>query len=313
MSHLPTGESVTIVVAMTEPATPKHLANLARFAEEVGSIGEVIVVDAVGSLKCIDIQLPNIRILFRPAGSLAPMLWRDGLLETDADFVAFTTSLMMPCPGWLDAFLHRLVETGSAGVGGPITPGPGLSPTDRAVGLLRYSNYFPPPLSPTCDEPPGDNALYRRSKLIEVESAWIDGFWEVDVHNALRDRGEWLSMAPDAAVIFAGGTSFVSMIRQRFRHALRYGCGRSRGWSGTARLSRVLACPIVPIVLGSRAIRTLRSRRIPLLHWLPSLPSFLLMASAWAIGEAVGFWRGVPDFSNDRRYDRATQLTGRAG
>src|SRR5205823_4615322 len=102
-----------------------------------------------------------------------------------------------------------------------------LSATDRAVALLRYSGYFPPLPDPSRVDPPGDNALYRCDRLMDVESSWVDGFWEVEVHRALRDRGEILSMAEDAVVTFEGGLGLTSMIRQRWSHARHYGSGRS--------------------------------------------------------------------------------------
>ena len=124
------------------------------------------------------------------------------------------------------------------------------------MALLRYSGYFPPlPDRPRGSSPPGDNALYRRDRLMEVESSWADGFWEVEVHRALRDRGEILAMAEDAVVTFEGGVGLSSMIRQRWAHARRYGAGRSKGLGTMARLARVAACPMVPPLLLGRIWR----------------------------------------------------------
>jgi hypothetical protein len=287
-------ESQAIVVALTDPATPTLAKGLARFADEAGPLGEVLLVDASGRSNCAEIagQFSNVRVIPRPVGRLAPLLWRDGLLASDADLVAFTTAQMIPRPGWLEALKAALRETGAAGVGGPIEPGSRLSSTDRAVALVRYSGYFPPlPGSPPIG-PPGDNALYRRERLMEVESAWVDGFWEVDVHHALRDRGDTFAMADSAVVCFEGGIGLRSMVRQRVRHARRYGAGRSQGLATTARLARVLASPLVPPLLCGRIVRALRARGMALRPWLGSLPSLLVLASSWAIGEAVGTWFG---------------------
>ena len=49
-----------------------------------------------------------------------------------------------PRPGWLASLAGAIRSTGAAGVGGPIEAGEGLTRTDRAVALLRYSNYFRP-------------------------------------------------------------------------------------------------------------------------------------------------------------------------
>jgi hypothetical protein len=286
-----TVESVAVVVALTDPATPALRSRLARFADEVGPLGEVLLVDASGTSAGQEAaqNLANVRVISRPVGRLAPVLWRDGLLATDAALVALTTAQMTPRPGWLSALKDQLVLTNAAGVGGPIEPGLGLSRTDQAVALLRYSSYFPAINEAFLHiDPPGDNALYPRDCLMDVESAWINGFWEVVVHKALRDRGETLVMAESAVVTFEGGIGLRSMTRQRLRHAMRFGSGRSRGLGPLARLGRVVAAPLVPPLLCVRIARSLRERKMGRRPWLPALPRLIWLASAWAIGEAAG-------------------------
>ena len=242
---------------------------------------------------------------------LAPELWREGLLASDADFVAFTTARMIPSRGWLEALKARLVESESAGVGGPIEPGAGLSTTDRAVALLRYASYFPGGSLQV--DPPGDNALYRRDRLMEVGSSWVDGFWEVDVHRALRARGETLAMAGSAVVTFVGGVGLGSMMVQRFRHARRYGRGRSVGLGVIPRASRVAAAPVVPALLCVRIARALRSRGMALGPWLTAVPALLLLAASWAIGEAVGTCQGESSWAGDLPRQPLAQPSRKAG
>ena len=282
---------LAIIVALTGPAGPGLAENLARFVEEAGPRGEVVVVTS--GLAGISPKA-GARVIGRSSGRLAPELWRDGLLETDSAFVAFTTARMRPRPGWLAALRDRIEATGAAGVGGPIAPGAGLSSVDRAVALLRYANYFPPLPGRAAIEPPGDNALYRRDQLIRVRSSWADGFWEAEVHRALRDEGESLAMAEGAVVDFEGGDGLRAMIGQRFRHARRYAAGRSSGLGPAARSIRVAASPLVPPLLGWRIARSLRDREIGLAPWLAAGPAWLALATSWAIGEVLGTWVGGP-------------------
>jgi hypothetical protein len=373
-------ESVAVVVALTDPATPALRSRLARFADEARPLGEVLLVDASGSPEGKEAArgLANVRVISSPAGRLAPELWRDGLRATDAELVAFTTAQMIPGTGWLKALKDRLLTTNAAGVGGTIEPGRSLSTTDRAVALLRYSSYFPSrsllegltsawhtetlvptlrvgmPSSTLClspadaerrrrhshggpwdrertsgteegdnhdgmcatraktalVDPPGDNALYRRDRLTEVESAWINGFWEVEIYKSLRDRGETLTIAGSAVLTFEGGVGLGSMIRQRFRHGWRYGAGRSERQGPLARLARALAAPLVPPLLILRIVKSLRRRGMGLKPWISATPALILLATAWAIGEAMGTlipstW---PDSQIQTR-DSLTQLT----
>lgn len=304
------GLPATVVVALTGPAPPHLEAGLARFAEEAGPLGEVVVVDASKGREGLAIapKLSNVRAILRPAGELAPELWREGLLASGSEFVALTTAQMIPSRGWLEALLARLRQTGAAGVGGPIEPARNLGPTDRAVALLRYANYFPMPAGVGLARvaPPGDNALYRRSALMSVGASWLGGFWEVEVHEALRRGGDSLAMTPAGVVTFAGGAGLGAMVPQRFRHGRRYGLGRSAGLGAGARLARVAASPLVPPLLGARIARALRARGMSPAPWIASLPSLVVLASAWAVGEAAGTWTG------ERTRGTTTRLMGEA-
>jgi hypothetical protein len=263
---------VAIVLAAIEPG-PAHSASLAGFLREVEGRGEVVV---VGTGKS--------------DSRLVPELWRDGLHQIDADLVAFSTTQMVPGVGWLDAMLAKLDGSGAWGVGGSIAAGGGLGQLDRSVYLHRFLNYAPGLPLPT--RPSGENAIYRRERLMEVADAWSEGFWEAEVHRRLEGMGGGWAMAPEAIVTYAGGMRLMSAARQRILHGRRYGSIRSKGWGRSRRWVRAVATPLVPAVLLGRARRGLTGRKMAVGPWLPALPSFLLLAGAWATGETIGACSG---------------------
>ncbi len=297
-------EPLAIIVAMTDPATGDFEAKLARFAEEAGPLGEVFVYDSSGglNLEWLAKDYPNVRVIYRPDGQLAPQLWRDGLIKSQAPLVAFTTSHMMLSSGWRIALIDRLVDQNASGVGGPIQPALKLSRIDRAVALLRYSRYFPPRDGRKSIEPPGDNALYRRDRLQVVQPSWADGFWEVEVHKALLAQGDSLTMADSATVTFDGGSRWRSILSQRIQHAKRYGASRSQSLNGFVRLMKIVASPLVPPLLTFRSYWNLWVSRRSLLPWFTAGPGLMILASAWAFGEAIGTWQGpnVPPVKSRR-------------
>jgi hypothetical protein len=269
---------VAIVLAAIEPG-PTHSASLAGFLREVEGRGDVVVVGGG-----------------RSDSRLVPELWRDGLKKSDADHVAFSTTQMIPVVGWLDAMLARLVESGIWGVGGSIAAGHRLGPLDRSIYLQRFLSYGPG--MPLPIRPSGENAIYRRDRLVEVADAWSEGFWESEVHRRLEGMGGGWAVAPDAIVTYGGGMRLSSATRQRVLHARRFGSIRSKGWGRSRRWLRALATPLVPAVLLGRARRGLASRRMPVGPWLHALPSFLLLAGAWATGETIGACSGRPGFAD---------------
>ena len=177
-------------------------------------------------------------------------------------------------------------------MGGPIEPSPGLSPGDRALYLLRYVNYLRPLPDSAHPEPPGDNALYRRDRLRGLEASWADGFWEAEIHRALRARGEGLDLSREAAVEFLGGTPVGMALRQRSAHARHYGASRAGRMGRLQRVARSAAAPAVPAVLLRRIAATLRARGRDLGPWLPALPHLSLLMAAWSLGEARAMWAG---------------------
>jgi len=283
------GGRVAVILASVDPDTPTRAASLDGFAREVAGRGELILVGDRTPRPTDD--PPGLRRVDAPAGRLVPELWGDGLRAADAEFVAFSTTQMVPSAGWLDGLLGRLVDSDAWGVGGMIAEADGLGPVDRAVYLQRFLAYRPG--GPIPARPAGENALYRRHLLGEREGR-AEGFWEAEVQARLERSGGTWAMAPDAIVTFVGPTGLRAIAGQRVRHAHRYGALRAGLWSRPARWARALAAPIVPAVLLARAGRGLRARRMPLGPWLAATPSFLVIASAWATGEALGAMAGRP-------------------
>lgn len=277
------------VILASSGRGPAFDRSVAGFIREVGGSGEVVVVEG-GMPSARAIPGPCLRFVSSPRSRLVPQMWRDGLATIDAERVAFSTTQMVPRAGWLDRLMDRMDETGASGVGGAIAPGERLGPVDRAVYLQRFLAYahgFPLPSRPS-----GENALYRRERLAEVESHWSAGFWEVRVQQRLEGRGATWASEASAVVDYEGTVDLLTIARQRLAHARWFGAERLSGRGRIERAARVLASPMVPAVLLSRAGGSLVRRRMDVRPWLGALPSFLAISSAWAAGEAIGAWAG---------------------
>jgi hypothetical protein len=283
------------VILASIDAARTFRGSLEGWLREMDGRGEVIVVDASrdGTADAIEASFPAVRVLRQPPGRLAPELWRDGLEATEAPLVAFSTAQMVPGVGWRRAMLERLEETGAAAVGGPIDPPNEYVPGCWATYLHRYLQYLRPILNPERTEPAGDNAVYRRDRLDALESLWDGGFWEVEIHRALRARGERLVLAEDAVVAYQGGPIPSSWLGQRYAHARRYGASRARGLATASRVARIVAAPAVPAVLLKRIVAGLTARGQSPIDWLPALPYLFPLLAAWSLGEARGLGAGL--------------------
>ena len=88
--------TTAVIVALTHP-TPPHLPHLARFAEEAGPLGEVLLVDASGSEEVGMAGFANVRVVHARGAARPPALARRAALHRLAP-VAFTTAQMLPAP-----------------------------------------------------------------------------------------------------------------------------------------------------------------------------------------------------------------------
>ena len=229
------GPSVAIVLASID-ARAAIAASVRGFLHDLGDRGRLIVVGRCIAGRSVELATAG---RFSPRrgrdalapGSLAPVLWREGLLASDAEIVAFSTAQMLPRPGHLDALFAPMKHHAASAVGGPIAAGRDLSAVDRARcthAPVRELLCRRCPRSATFD-PPGDNAAYVRRDLDLVADSWRSGFWEIDVHRRLRALGRPIAIAHQAVVDFAGGCSLGGAMSHRLAHARRFGSGRAEG------------------------------------------------------------------------------------
>jgi glycosyltransferase involved in cell wall biosynthesis len=236
--------------------------------------------DAAGFVRC-------------EPGTLAPELWATGYRRASGRIVAFTTGHCLVSPGWARALIAAL-DAGASGAGGPLVLADGTRVLDWAVFYLRYAGFMPHMLGAgkTSGEIAGDNAAYARAVLDRHASTYDQGFREVDFHRLHRSDGGWLAAVPDATLAFSHSFPATTILAHRFVHGRHFGAGRvARG--GRAAWQIVLAAPLVPFVLAFRAGRRAIGGPRPWRFGV-ALPWFLVLASAWAAGEAIGAWTANP-------------------
>lgn len=262
---------------------------------------EILVVDASTdeSARIARESFPSVRVLPLPAGTLVPALWGAGVREARGRVIAFTIAQCTVEPGWARALLDGL-RSGAVGAGGRLAVRPGTSATGRATFYLRYSAWLSVPDGPV-PEIAGDNAAYDVSALRRVRDSESAPFWEVEAHARFRQLGLGLVIQPGATAWFTDDTSLPTMAARRFAHGRHSGSFRVRSGIRT-RWQMVLGAPLVPGVLLVRVARRVLRARGHLPGFASSLGAFMVLAVAWAAGEAIG---GLTSGSVMRRALRA--------
>ncbi|MEO6529195.1 MAG: glycosyltransferase [Gemmatimonadaceae bacterium] len=258
-----------------------------------GIDAEILVVDAShdDGAAAICGDFPEVRLSTLPHGTLVPVLWGAGLRAARGSVVAFSIGQCVVDPGWARAMLDGIAG-GAAGVGGRLDLRKGSSATVRATFYLRYSAWLAATLGPA-HEIAGDNAAYDHDSLRAAQDRLATGFWEVDVHARFRELGKHLTLHPDATARFGGDFRLGTMAALRFAHGRHSGAFRVSQGIRT-KWQMVLGAPLVPGILLARVAR--RVAAVPS-HWsgfLSAIGAFLVLATAWAAGEAIGALTATP-------------------
>ena len=278
---------LSVIVGCLDGASTIRDCLTALQAACAGIDAEILVADASAddTARIARESLPEARVLSLPVGTLVPSLWGAGLREAQGRVVAFTIAQCVVNPGWARALLDG-IRSGATGVGGRLDVRRGTSATGRATFYLRYSAWLSVPDGPA-EEIPGDNAAYDHAALRSVRDSNGAPFWEVEAHARFRAAGRRLVVHPGATAWFADDTALGTMAARRFAHGRHSGAFRVRSGIRT-RWQMVLGAPLVPFVLLVRVATRVARAPGHMAGFASSVGAFLVLAAAWAAGEAIG-------------------------
>jgi glycosyltransferase involved in cell wall biosynthesis len=262
----------------------------------VGTQSEVLVVDASRdeSGTIAERELGSGGVLRCPPGTLTPDLWAVGIARTTGRVVALTTGHFVVEATWLASLMSALQE-GEMGAAGRMDLANETAVTDWAVFYLRYSEFLGEPERIERGVPgiPADNAAYDGDAIRRFVTATDDGFWEVEFHRHLHTAGGSLALVSGATASYGRSFPFLTIAGHRYRHGRHSGAWRvSRKIRSVPAI--VVAFPLVPFALAARTWRRVRASTVHRSRFLRALPQFLVLASLWAVGEAVGALSGAP-------------------
>lgn len=284
---------LTIVVG--GPPSEGGSAQLAAFRSHLAS--EPVELILCGGPAATSFEAPQgWRVVRSPPTvgmELVPACWGVGLRLARAPLVAFFSGDTIPTADWWPRLRDALADPMVAAAAGGIIPHAEVS-LDRAVFLCRYSAFMPRHGAEVIDTDalPGEATVYRRAALLSDPrlSDPAEGFWEVAHHHRLLQGGWRLRWLDEPLALFVGRPGFVAFMQQRFLHARRFGAERVA--SGVSRFGLLLRAPAVPAVMLSRVLRRAASSRAGRRALPGALPRLAMYLSGWALGEAVGAWRG---------------------
>ena len=241
-------------------------------------------------LAAIAQDYPSVRVVPVRRGATIPELRGAGMREATGDIVMLTEDHCVPGPRWVEELCFG-VDNVAEIAGGGMDNAQRKRAIDWAAYFSEYGLY-----ATTRSDTDGRmqltaaNVAYRRSIVGDV-IAWANaGEWENVAHDRLRARGSSLHFVETAPVYQNKTYEFWEFCRDRFEHGLTYARTRLVEEPGARRWLLTAMMPLLPVTILVRVARAAAPTRWG--AFLRALPVTLAFATAWSIGEAVGYVRG---------------------
>jgi hypothetical protein len=183
-----------------------------------------------------------------------------GVRQARGRLVAVTEDHCLPEPDWVKSIVEEHANAPVA-IGGVVEKTPPDDALNWAVYFLDYLRYMPPVEAGETHELTDLNVSYKMSALQEIAGVWQREFHEPNVH-ALWDR-------------YAFGRLF--------------GSTRVAETPLGKRLLYAALAPALPVLLVARLSGHIRRKKRHKKEFLMALPAIVLLATAWAFGEFIGY------------------------
>jgi hypothetical protein len=217
-----------------------------------------------------------------------------GLAAATGDLVGVVEDRGVPRPDWAAAAvrLHRSLP--NLAIGGAVENGRDHW-LNWAVYWCDFGRYQLP-----FDRGPRHyltdvNVVYKRPALEQTRAIWREKYHEPLVHWALEGAGETLLLTPELVVDqMRDGLTVTALLQERLAWGRLFGSLRVHGSSPIRRIGLTVLAPLLPAVLFWRMIRDQVSKGAPPGRLIRVAPAALILLSAWAAGEALGYATGKP-------------------
>jgi hypothetical protein len=261
---------------------------------------EVIIADRRNDNISVEIarEYPEVKLISCEEDTTLPQLLTLALWHATGEFVVVTEDHCVPRADWFsnicDAFERAPSQT--VAVGGCVENGLPHTNFDWATFLCEYCHFLYPVPEGETEVLAGVNIAYRKTVLDELpEGALNSGFWETNVHPALRKRGYTLYSSNDIMVYHRKNFSLKLFVTQRFQYSRHYAGTRFERDQLAVRVMAALFCPLLPALLLLRMMSSICKKRRMYSEFIFALPYLVIFVSIWAFGEFWGYLFGAGD------------------
>ena len=298
MTQTPPELSVVVVAFVGEQYLERLLDALTL---QVTDRNEVIVVcdSLIGDVARFRSRYPAVDFVRFDERRSPASLRAVGVARARGAIVALVEDHCVPAPDWTAQVLAAH-EGDAAAVGGAMEKGfPPDSDGDTALNwalyLADYSRYALPMDEGRSGAASDCNVSYKRDALLEIAPAWSSEFHENIVHAELEKRGRTLWFSPCIVVHEQRSMTWSQTLHDRYSFGRLFGSTRVLNASPAKRLAMSAAALLLPPLLVARVTGNVVRRRRYFGALARASGPLVVVASAWAAGELMGYATGKAD------------------
>ena len=254
---------------------------------------EMLVVERVGNAVRVPLRrhFPQAKVIEVASHVTIPHMRAIAFEAAQAEVIGVIEDHVIVPANWAERMLATHAK-GALVVGGAVDNAATKKLVDWAAFLCEYSHCLTPPPFGPAPWLTGNNVTYRKSLLQRFHTTLGQGRWEDALHNAFKDAGIELISQPDICVGHKKHYSVGEYTSQRYLYSRAYAALRVQNAPWSKRfLYGCAAFALPPLIYWRVVSQVLKSGRHRA-ELLRSLPLLALFALSWALGEAVGYWRG---------------------
>ncbi len=249
-------------------------------------VSQIVVADCSPVNPAIALQprFPQVTFLHWDQPLIVPAMRWAALEHVKTELVGAVEARTIPQADWARRIVEAHAEHPECpAVGGPVALAEPSSAFERGLYLCEYGAYTPPLPAGSTNELAGANLSYKRAELLKERDLLTTGKWETLLHLRWKQQGKTLWMS-QAAITFENTMTPGAALQQRFF----YGRGYAANRFGQRNIYYSFMALLLPFLLTWRTTRGKNKRLLSAatLGWL------LVLNSAWAVGEAVGYATG---------------------
>ncbi len=287
----PQQPQISVVVASVS-GLPSITDCLEALVRQKGNVSyEVLVVDRCGEETRAALQnrfpQPQIRLIAVDGRPSISRLRAIGINRARGRWIAILEDHCNVVPEWCQV-VSRACAAGHHVIGGAIENGSNRRTVDWAVFFCEYSRFMLPLKRGPVIEITGNNSVYDRTVLSQLQPELDKDALDSLLHRRLRELGIPFYCEPDQVAFHKKEFGCGGFVLQRYHYSRSYASMRLDGAPKWKRMLYAGAMPLLPGLLLARIIRTVVQKGRHRKNFLRALPLIGTFVLVWAWGEAVG-------------------------